>query len=122
MRCIVKAAILVRVLGCHWAQPGRGKHYRQVEAAKIPAMMHVNPSSFNCPEVERFLYEYVECELDAKILIALDTHIIACPDCQKLTDSYREAKETPREHLMKPIVIPSDVKFKIVESLSQTGL
>ena len=84
-------------------------------------MMHVNPSSFNCSEVERFLYEYVERELDADILIALDTHIISCPDCQKLTDSYREAKETPREHLMQPVAIPCDIKFEIVESLSQTG-
>jgi len=83
--------------------------------------MHVNPSSFDCSEVKRFLYEYVERELDANILIALDTHVISCPDCQKLTDSYREAKETPREHLKQPVVIPRDVKFEIVESLSQTG-
>jgi hypothetical protein len=83
-------------------------------------MISVDPSSFNCAELKRFLYDYIERELDEAILIALDNHVICCPDCEHLVNSYRDASETPREHLKQPVSMPGDVKFQIVESLSQS--
>jgi hypothetical protein len=81
--------------------------------------MNVDPNHFSCRELKRFLYEYVERDLDEKLLIALDNHCLVCSECESLKDSYEESNKTVYEHITRDrITIPTDLKDSLVEALT----
>ena len=83
-------------------------------------MINANPQYFGCPELETFLYDYVERELDQHVLIAFDNHILVCRDCERMTDSYRSSVETARTHIAREVHIPEKLKTEIIELLDST--
>ena len=83
--------------------------------------MNVDPSYFGCREMNTFLYDYVERELDERILIALDNHMLVCKECEKLTVSYQNSVETARTHIPRDVKIPEELKTELIEILSDSS-
>ena len=81
--------------------------------------MNVDPRYFGCPELKRFLYEYVERELDEKLLLAFDTHLMMCRECAQLKESYEQSNKRVQEHITKDrLQIPDDLKDQLVSVLT----
>lgn len=83
--------------------------------------MTADPRYYGCQEVKRFLYEYVERDLDDKVLLAFDTHLMGCSECEQLRRSYEESNKTVQEHITKHhIQIPDELKSSLVDVLTGT--
>ncbi len=81
-------------------------------------IVHFDPSNVSCDHVRRFLYEYVERELDARLLMAMDNHVLACRECQTLVESYQQSVEAARDHIRKSEKIPSNLKDDLLRTLT----
>ncbi len=63
---------------------------------------------YTCEEVERFSYDFLNGDLDAKVLKRIRRHLASCPRCLKFMNSYQKTRELGR-NLPPP---PLDAKFK----------
>lgn len=85
-------------------------------------LMHIDPQFVACREVQRFLYDYVERELDERLLMAFDSHLLGCEGCQRIAYSYRKSTEAVRTHLAVNVALPVDLKARLVKELTQLTL
>ncbi len=84
-------------------------------------LIHFDPADIGCGHIRQFLYEYVERELDARLLMAMDNHILSCSECRELADSYRLSVEAARRHLQQAgeaRKIPAEFKQELVRTLT----
>ncbi len=82
-------------------------------------IVHFDPSNISCDHVRRFLYDYVERELDARLMMAMDNHVLACSECQEMVESYERSVETTRKHLSKSTKIPEGFKDDLLKKMSR---
>lgn len=75
---------------------------------KIKWMMFKATRKPLCREVEQLAYDYLDEKLDPKTEKAINTHLKACQNCQRFTESYRTVKEKTSP----PLPPPLDSDFK----------
>ena len=79
-------------------------------------IIHIDPSDITCEHIRRFLYDYVERELDARLLMAMDNHVLACDDCREMVESYRNSVEAVRRSLAQAS-LPPELKEDLLQAL-----
>ncbi len=84
-------------------------------------LWHFEQGQIRCQDVQRFLYEYTERELDARVLFAFDQHLLSCPACRQTTASYHKTRDTVRRHITREVRIPHDLRQKLLASLRPAG-
>jgi hypothetical protein len=82
-------------------------------------IIHFDPADVSCPHVRRFLYDYAERGLDSRLLMAMDNHVLACPECRDLVETYRLSIEAARRTLASSEAIPPKVRSELVRRLGQ---
>lgn len=84
-------------------------------------LMHIDPNYVGCRELKQFLYDYSERELDERLLMAFDNHLLACEKCQDMVYGYQKSNETVKRHLAREIKLPADLKELLVRELTAHG-
>lgn len=83
-------------------------------------LLHIDPKYVGCREVEQFLYDYAERELDHRLLLALDNHLLGCQRCAGLVYSYQRSNETVRRHVPRAVPLPSELRQALVHELQDS--
>jgi hypothetical protein len=80
-------------------------------------LMHLDPNRVGCSDLDQFLYEYSERELDPRVLMAFDQHLLGCQHCRRTLESYRASNETVKKHLTRDIRLPREFKDSLLRTL-----
>jgi anti-sigma factor RsiW len=72
---------------------------------------------FNCKESIDLLVEYLDGNLPADEMRALDQHFEGCPPCVEFLRSYRDTSHLCRHHLSEKM--PNEVAHKLTSFLRQ---
>lgn len=83
-------------------------------------IIHFDPADVACTHVRRFLFDFVERDLDSRLLMAMDNHVLACAECRNLVETYRLSIEATRQSLAPAVAIPPETKSQILRRLSRT--
>ncbi len=70
----------------------------------------------NCQEVVRQLSEYLDGELEAGLIQALEQHLAACRDCRIIVDTTRKTIEILCNS--EPLPLPAPVHERLMKALS----
>lgn len=73
-----------------------------------------------CEEVDQFIYDFLEGQLDPKTVRQVERHLKICKNCQRFIESYRKTRLLGQN----PRTIPLDPEFKdkMMEFLSKKGV
>ena len=80
-------------------------------------IIHFDPANVSCNTIEKFLYEYVERELDARLLMAIDNHVLGCDKCRHQIDSYELTVRTGRYHIYESISLPGHFHDDLIKNI-----
>ncbi|MCJ8330564.1 MAG: zf-HC2 domain-containing protein [Lentisphaeria bacterium] len=80
-------------------------------------IIHIDPSSVSCDHIKQFMFDFIERELDGRLLMAMDNHVLSCEECQVMVKNYELSVDTGRKKISKTIKLPEGFKNEILKSL-----
>ncbi len=81
--------------------------------------MHVNPEHIGCDTIRKFLFDYVERDLDPRVLMAMDNHTLACAKCHDLVEGYKLSIESARIRMKRDEHMPDQFRLEILRTLKE---
>lgn len=79
----------------------------------------VDPRHYACPEVREFLYDYTERNLDVRVLLVMDSHLMTCQVCRDLTSSYERTTQAAKVHLQHTVPrMPDSLRTQVIRRLN----
>ncbi len=75
----------------------------------------VRPKPLSCQQVNQFILDYLDGEMDDPTRIAFEAHLQNCPNCRLFVDQYRETTRLVRE--TDDIDIPPEVVERTIDFL-----
>jgi len=80
-------------------------------------LLHLWPEGVTCADFEQSLYAFSERELDARVLLAYDQHLLGCAACRQLFAGYRGSNEVVKRHMTREIRLPREFGEALVRTL-----
>lgn len=68
-----------------------------------------------CPEMVKFLQDYVEGTLDSDVAARFERHLSTCPGCVAFLNTYRETVRIGRS--LREEEVPPDLKERILATI-----
>lgn len=73
-----------------------------------------------CDELEEFLFQYTDGELDHDRALSLREHVAKCPHCQNLVDAEMHVRELVRRCYFEEA--PSTLRTRVISRIRMTHL
>ncbi|HAR66917.1 MAG TPA: hypothetical protein DCR55_11980 [Lentisphaeria bacterium] len=82
----------------------------------------VDPRHYGCREVRQFLYDYTERGLGARVLLAMDNHLMDCQTCRDLAASYERTTQAAKLHIREAQPrMPDSLRNQLARRLNNIG-
>lgn len=75
----------------------------------------IRPKPLSCQQVNQFILDYLEGDMDDQTRVAFESHLQNCPNCAAFLDQYRSTTRLVRE--AEEIEVPPEVVDRTIEFL-----
>lgn len=82
---------------------------------------NLNPQHLDCVRVMSMMDQYIDCELEAPVVQAIETHIDVCQKCQAHAD-IEFALKSSIQRCCQSEVAPEAVRARVVNALATSKL
>lgn len=79
----------------------------------------IRPKPLSCQQVNRFILDYLEGEMEDQTRVTFEAHLRNCPNCGSFLDQYRATAQLVRD--VDDVEIPPEMIERTVEFLRREG-